>query len=61
MAKRGNNFNPSTGDWEIFLLTSSGNIATDSTGMPMRGANLMGGMCRSCHAGASEKDFIYSK
>lgn len=61
MAKRGNNFNPNVGDWEFFMLTSSGSIATDSTGMPMRGANLMGGMCGGCHSGASSKDFIFSK
>lgn len=61
MAKRGNNFNPGVGDWEFFMLTPTGEIATDSTGMPMRGANLMGGMCGSCHSMASAKDFIFSK
>jgi hypothetical protein len=61
MVKRGNNFNPSYGDWEFFLLNSSGTIATDSSGMQMRGANLMGGMCGSCHAVASSKDFVFSK
>jgi len=61
MAKRGNNFNPGSGDWEFFMLTSSGNIAADSTGMPMRGASLMGGMCAGCHSMASTKDFIFSK
>jgi len=61
MAKRGNNFRPDGGDWEFFLLMPDGTIATDSTGMPMRGANLMDGMCKSCHAGAADKDFVYSK
>ncbi len=61
MAKRGNNFNPNYGDWEFFMLTSSGSIATDSTGTAMRGADLMGGMCGSCHNSASSKDLIFSK
>lgn len=61
MAKRGNNFNPNVGDWEFFMLTPTGAIATDTTGMPMRGANLMGGMCGSCHAMALAKDFVFSK
>lgn len=60
MAKRGNNFNPGYGDWEFFMLTPSGTIATDSTGMAMRGANLMNGMCRSCHTSASH-DLVFSK
>lgn len=61
MVKRGNNFNPGFGDWEFFMLTSSGAIASDAGGMPLRGANLMGGMCSSCHSGASAKDFIFTK
>lgn len=62
MVKRGNGFNPTKGDWEFFMLTSDGKIANDmATGMPMRGANLMGGMCGSCHAGAASKDYIFSK
>ena len=61
MAKRGNNFNPAAGDWEFFMLTPSGNIATDDNGSPMRGANLMDGMCAGCHTMASSKDFIFSK
>jgi len=61
MVKRGNNFNPSKGNWEFFMLKPDGSIAQDSTGMSMRGANLMNGMCGSCHAGASAKDFIFSK
>ena len=61
MVKRGNNFNPTKGDWEFFMLMPNGKIAKDSTGMYMRGANLMGGMCGSCHAGAANKDYIFSK
>lgn len=61
MAKRGNNFNPNGGDWEYFVLAASGAIATDDSGMPMRGASLMGGMCASCHSMASAKDYVFSK
>ena len=61
MVKRGNNFNPNFGDWEFFMLTPTGAIATDAGGAPMRGANLMNGMCAGCHTGASNKDFIFSK
>lgn len=62
MVKRGNGFNPSKGDWEFFMLTPDGKIANDmTTGMPMRGANLMNGMCGGCHAGAAAKDYIFSK
>lgn len=62
MVKRGNGFNPSTGDWEWFMLMADGSIATDSDGMAMRGgASMMGGMCNSCHAFASANDFTFSK
>lgn len=62
MVKRGNNFNPSAGNWEWFMLMPDGSIATDGTGMAMRGgASMMGGMCNSCHAGASSQDFTFSK
>lgn len=60
MVKRGNGFNPSKGDWEYFMLTPSGKIAYDM-GMPLRGANLMNGMCVGCHTGAASKDYIFSK
>lgn len=60
MVKRGNGFNPTKGDWEFFMLMPNGKIATDA-GMQLRGANLMGGMCGSCHAGAANKDYIFSK
>lgn len=61
MAKRGNDFAPSGGDWEWFMLDSDGTIAEDEDGNPMRGADLMGGMCVSCHAQASNKDYVFSK
>jgi hypothetical protein len=61
MSKRGNNYNPNGGDWEFFVLTSSGTIATDENGMQMRGATLMNGMCVACHSAASSKDYIFSK
>jgi hypothetical protein len=60
LVKRGNNFNPAHGDWEFFMLKSDGTIMADSTGMVMRGANLMGGMCASCHSAAT-KDYVFSK
>jgi mono/diheme cytochrome c family protein len=61
MVKRGNSFNPSAGDWEWFMLNSDGSVATDSSsGMKIRGANLMDGMCISCHSAAST-DFSFTK
>jgi hypothetical protein len=61
LVKRGNGFNPSYDDWEFFMLAPSGAIMTDSTGMAMRGATLMGGMCGACHSGAVAKDYVFSK
>lgn len=62
MVKRGNGFNPTTGDWEWFMLMPDGTIAKDQTGMQMRGgATMMNGMCNSCHGGAASKDFTFSK
>lgn len=61
MVKRGNNFAPSGGDWEWFMLAPDGTIASDGDGKPMRGADLMGGMCIQCHSQASSKDFVFSK
>jgi len=61
MVKRGNNFNPTKGDWEFFMLASNGIIAKDSLGNPMRGASLMGGMCGGCHSQVAYKDYIFSK
>ncbi|MGE0635260.1 MAG: hypothetical protein AB7G44_06660 [Bacteroidia bacterium] len=61
MVKRGNDFNPNVGDWEFFMLMPDGSIASDTTGMEMRGASLMNGMCGGCHSGASSSDFVFSK
>ena len=61
MVKRGNDFAPSGGDWEWFMLAPDGTIATDGDGNPMRGADLMGGMCIQCHSQASNKDYVFSK
>lgn len=61
MVKRGNDFNTNGGDWEWFMLTPDGKIATTTEGMAMRGANLMDGMCVGCHSAASAKDFVFSK
>lgn len=61
MAKRGNDFNTSAGDWEWFVLNADGSIAEDGDGNPLRGANLMNGACISCHAQASNKDYVFSK
>lgn len=60
MVKRGNNFNPNGGDWEWFMLNPDGTIASDGNGGKMRGANLMNGMCLSCHSAATT-DFAFSK
>jgi len=61
MVKRGNDFNPSGGDWEWFMLNSDGTIAVDGDGNKMRGADLMGGMCLMCHSAAGTKDYVFSK
>lgn len=62
MVKRGNGFNPTTGDWEWFMLDANGKIAKDMSGMEMRGgASMMNGMCNGCHGKASSKDFTFSK
>ena len=54
MAKRGNNYDPSGNDWEYLLLDASGSI-TD------RGADLMNGMCKACHAGAAALDYVFTR
>jgi hypothetical protein len=61
MVKRGNDFNPDGGDWEWFMLNADGSIATEpQSGMKMRGANLMDGMCLSCHS-AGSTDYTFTK
>jgi hypothetical protein len=61
MVKRGGNYNTSGNGWEWFMLNPDGTIAVDGNGNPMRGADLMGGMCSSCHSAASAKDYVFSK
>lgn len=61
LAKRGNNFNTDGGDWEWFVLNSDGTIADDGSGGKLRGSDLFGGMCISCHTQASSKDYVFSK
>lgn len=60
LAKRGNGFNPKGNDWEFFMLNPDGSILVDG-GMTARGANLMDGMCYSCHLQAADHDFVFSK
>ncbi len=60
MVKRGGNFDSDNGDWEYFMLMPNGSIGEDN-GMPMRGANLMNGMCKGCHGAAASKDYIFTK
>lgn len=61
MAKRGNNYNVSGGDWEFFLLSSDGKVLRDTAGVQRRGFNLSNGACINCHVGAAGKDFVFSK
>lgn len=58
MVKRGNDFNTDGGDWEWFMLMPDGTIMEDN-GNPVRGADLMNGMCVGCHSAAST-DFVFS-
>jgi len=60
MVKRGNDFNPDHNDWEWFLLTTDGKIAQDN-GADLRGAQLLGGACGSCHSQNKSKDFVFTK
>lgn len=61
MVKRGNGFNSTGGDWEWFMLNADGSIAFDAaSGMKMRGASLMNGMCVACHS-AGSTDFSFTK
>jgi hypothetical protein len=54
MAKRGGSYNSDGNGWEFFML-SSGQIMG-------RGDTLMGGMCKSCHAGAgASKDDVFTR
>lgn len=60
MVKRGASFNSDKGGWEYFMLEANGNIAKDTTGMEMRGADLMNGMCQGCHTGAKSLDYVFT-
>lgn len=60
MVKQEAGFNNAGGDWEWFMLNADGTVATDADGIEMRGANLMNGICLSCHSGAST-DFVFTK
>jgi cytochrome c peroxidase len=62
MVKRGNDFNPDGGDWEWFMLNADGSIASEPAvrNAKMRGANLMNGMCVSCHS-AGSTDYTFTK
>lgn len=60
MAKRGNDFDAGAGNWEYFVLNDDGSIVVDN-GTAMRGANLMNGACKGCHAAASSADYIFTK
>lgn len=55
MVKRGNSFNPSAKDWEWFMIAATGSI------MVRGGAEVMDGACNSCHSGASNKDFVFTR
>ncbi len=53
MVKRGGTFNTDNHYWEWFMLAPLDlSIMVDDSG-EARGANLMGGMCNSCHSGAN--------
>jgi cytochrome c553 len=57
MVKRGGNFNSEHGAWEWFMLEPS------TLAIAGRGADLMNGMCSSCHEAAEEpeygKDYVF--
>ena len=65
MVKRGGSFNDDNQNWEwIMLDPSTSQIVNDADGMPMRGADLMQGMCNSCHklaeTGSNEgQDYVF--
>ncbi len=61
MVKRGGDFDPTNNDWEYFMLAGDGQIAVDENGNEMRGANLMNGMCLSCHVKGKSSDYIFTQ
>lgn len=60
MAKRGNNFDAAGNNWEYLVLAADGSIMMDN-GTAMRGANLMNGMCKGCHAKVAANDYVFTK
>lgn len=51
MVKRGGSFNTAGKGWEWFVLNTDGSIDTRG------GAEVMGGACNACHAGALDNVF----
>lgn len=60
MAKRGGNFDAGGNNWEYFVLKDDGSILVDN-GTVMRGADLMNGACKGCHAAAANMDYVFTK
>lgn len=59
MVKRGGKFNPEHKGWEWFMLEEpSGEIGKEND-MPMRGANLMEGMCNSLPCTSAGKGLCF--
>ncbi len=50
MVKRGGTFNSENQRWEWFMLDPADATIMSENGTDMRGADLMGGMCNSCHS-----------
>ncbi|MEZ4722468.1 MAG: hypothetical protein R2813_11405 [Flavobacteriales bacterium] len=59
MVKQAEGFNPTSNDWEWFMLNKDGSIAKDNTGELLRGGNLLDNYCTECHSKAAI-DFVYS-
>ena len=63
MVKRGGDFNPDNGGWEWFMLDPNDySILMDDQNMPVRGADLLGGACNSCHGLATDDlgaDYVF--
>lgn len=57
MAKRGEDFNTEGGGWEWFMTEANGAIGDDGE---MRGADLLDGMCQSCHNSVASKDYVFT-
>ena len=65
MVKRGGDFNDDHQGWEWFMLdVDTLEIMFDDVGAPVRGANLLDGMCNSCHSQANPdsgygRDYVF--